>query len=604
MKFRRMIAFLILIMMVMTSCSDDILVPTVTDPVFDHTTEEETEIPTAVSLSGYKIVRPAKASDELVSAAITLRRAIEEQAENVTIIDDWLKSGETLPAEALEILVGETNRPESGEVKKGLLADDFAVKYFPESKRIVICGGSDGATVKAVDHFLEFCLKNGEIETLLSFFSAGQYAVSKCLLGGEPIESYSLVVPDSANADEKYAAELIANRVREKTGTMLDTVKLSEAGNGKKIIISSSGALVDGAYTLGADGGNIILAGSGGLVVKAARHMLRQLFPTGESEVSLTLGEVQPVEFKRASYPALSDFGEKPIALADQKNASIAVYDLSTGQEPIFKYEFKPKTAKGFSLNGYGNRVDEARLRYSEKWETYIICFTSSSGYVGIAGYPSEECLWEVELKGTSPHSIEYLPCGMVAVASSGGSDTSKGFVRLYSTEKKNNNRYDEARLTSAHAVLWDETREILWAMGSSEIVAYEIGDDPAAPSLTKIASYGCSEMKGGHDLSAICGNDDQVWVGGSIIRVFDKTTGKLISNYAGSSQIESGSVKCICSFPDGTAARTVATGVYADHNTDRFNLYEFHGSVAIAVGYIFEGRAFYKARAFIAEYN
>ncbi|MBO5701452.1 MAG: hypothetical protein J6S71_03330, partial [Clostridia bacterium] len=291
------------------------------------------------------------------------------------------------------------------------------------------------------------------------------------------------------------------------------------------------------------------------------------------------------------------------IALADQLNASIAVYDLASG-EAVLKYEFKPKTSNGFSLEGYGNRVDEARLRYSEKWGTYIMMFTSSSGYVGVASYPEEKCLFEAELKGTSPHSIEYLPNGLIAVASSGGNDTSKGFIRVYSTESKTGNRYAEAKLTSAHAVLWDETREILWAMGSTEIVAYEIGSDPASPSMTKIASYGCNDMKGGHDLSAICGNDDQVWVGGSIIRIFDKTTGMLIDNYAGASQVNAGSVKCICSFPDGTAARTVATGVYASHNTDRFKLFEFSESIANSKEFVFEGRAFYKARAFLAAYN
>ncbi len=613
MKFKRLLALLLLITVFATSCSGDVLDPIVTDPGVEYPTEEKTEAETHVYLAGYKIIRSEKASGTVVSAAMELRKTLAEIAEDITISDDWLKSGEELPAEALEILVGETNRPESIETKKELLADDFAVKYFPESKRIVICGGSDAATVKAIGHFLEFCLNGAEIERSLSFFSAGQYAVTECLLSGVPIEKYTLVLPDNADADEKYAAELIADRVIEKTGKSIETVKASAAPAENLILVGNTSKTPESftalkgseaGYVLGMKDGNLILCGDGGLVVKAARAFINAIFPKGEEKVSLELADAKVTAFAKATYPALDDFGTKPIALADQKNASIAVYDLSSGKEPIYKYEFKPKTAKGFSLNGYGNRVDEARLRYSDKWGTYIIMFTSSSGYVGVAGYPSEDCLWEVELKGTSPHSIEYLPCGMIAVASSGGSDTSKGFIRLYSTEKKNNNRYDEAKLTSAHAVLWDETREILWAMGSTEIVAYEIGDDPSNPTLTKISTYGCKDMKGGHDLSAICGNDDQVWVGGSIIRVFDKTTGKLISSFAGSNQIDAGSVKCICSFPDGTAARTVATGVYADHDTDRFNLYEFHGSVAIAVGYIFEGRAFYKARAFLADYN
>lgn len=614
MKFYRFIALLVCILMLFPSCSGDAIDPIVTDPGVEYPTEEKTEAPTHISLAGYKVIRSENASKQIVSAAVDMRKTLDETSGNITIGDDWIKSGETLPEKALEILVGETNRPESAEVMGGLLAGDFAVKYFPESGRIAICGGSDEATLKAIEHFLEFCVKDGMVECSLSFFSAGQYAVSECILNGKNIAEYVIAIPKNADDDETYAAELITDAVREKTGISLAVAKDSDDPEGALILVGNTSKTPEeftslkgseAGYVLGALDGSAILCGDGGLVVKAAREFISLLFPKGSEKVSLELADAKVAAFAKAAYPALDDFGTKPIALADQKNASIAVYDLSSGKEPIFKYEFKPKTANGFSLNGYGNRVDEARLRYSEKWGTYIIMFTSSSGYVGVAGYPSEKCLWQVELKGTSPHSIEYLPSGMIAVASSGGSDTSKGFIRLYATDKCNGkDTYAEARLTSAHAVLWDETREILWAMGSSEIVAYEIGDDPSKPTLTKIAGYGCKDMKGGHDLSAICGNDDQVWVGGSIIRVFDKTSGKLISNYAGSNQIESGSVKCICSFPDGTAARTVATGVYADHNTDRFNLYEFSGSVAISVGYVFEGRAFYKARSFYAEYN
>ncbi len=599
---KRLFAFLICIIMLLSSCTGGD--PAITETTGADTTAELTEAPSAVSLAGYKVIRSEKASQAVISAAVELKNAIEKVADGVTISDDWYKTGDTLPDEALEILVGDTNRPESAELKKTLLADDFVIKYFPESERIAIIGGDDDSTLKAISHFLEYCLNNGEIAPDLSYLSAGQYAVTSCLLDGAPIGDYTVVIPDYADCDEKYAAELIVSGIAGKTGVKLKTEKQSNA-SGKRILIgAASGKTVgESEYLLGSEGGDVVLCGEGGLVVRAARDLLDELFPKGKSEVALTLGEAKAIKFERATYPALTDFGEKPIALADQLNASLAVYDLSSG-EPVLKYEFRPKPAKGFSLNGYGNRVDEARLRYSEKWGTYVMLFTSSSGYVGVAGYPSEECLWQAELGGTSPHSIEYLPNGMIAVASSGGNDTSKGFIRLYSAEKKNDTKYAERQLTSAHAVLWDETREILWAMGSTAIVAYEVGTDASAPSLTKIAAYGCNDMKGGHDLSAICGDDDRVWVGGSFVRVFDKTTGKIIDSYPGSSAVNASSVKCICSFPDGDAALTVATGVYASHNTDRFKLFKFEGTVATAKTYTFDGRAFYKARAFIAEYN
>ena len=479
------------------------------------------------------------------------------------------------------------------------------IKYFPESRRIVITGGDDDSTMKAISHFLEYCLQGSEIAADLSYMSAGQYAVTSCLLDGVAIENYTIVVPDSADADENYAAELITNRILGKTGKKLATVKLSKASDGKKILIGRAAdvSVADSEYVYGAKNGNVVLCGEGGLVVMAARKLLEGLFPKGASEVSLTLAQAKIVKFESASYPALSDFGTKPIALADQMNASIAVYDLSAG-DPALKYEFVPQNAKGFSLKGYAHRVDEARLRYSEKWGTYVILFTSSSGYCGVASYPAEECLFEAELGGTSPHSIEYLPNGMVAIASSGGSDSTKGFIRVYSAENKKDTRYAEKLLDGAHAVLWDETREILWAMGYSDIVAYEIGNDSAVPSMTKIASYGCDDMKGGHDFSAICGDNDRVWVGGSFVGIFDKTTGKIDKSFAGSSQISTSSVKCICTFSDGDAALTVATKVYADHDTDRFKLFTFEGSGVSVKTHVFDGRAFYKARAFIADYN
>ena len=600
----RLFAFLICIMLLLSSCSGDVLDPIITSPVDEFPTSELTEASVPVSLADYKIIRSSTASQSIVSAAVELKKSLSEAVGEIGIADDWARSADDIPAEGLEILVGDTNRKETAALKTELREDDYAVKYFSESGRIAIVGGSDEATLKAIAYFLEYCVENGEIESTLSFLSVGQYVVTKCILEGADIGEYSLVIPDKADADENYAAELIAYTVAENTGIKLETVKAS-AADGKKILIGTAANKTVGEleYALGAEGGNVILCGESGLVVKAARLLLDSLFPKGEAEVSLTFGGVQTLKFEKATYPALTDFGTKPIALADQLNASIAVYDLAAG-DPVLKYEFKPKTSNGFSLKGYGNRVDEARLRYSEKWGTYVILFTSSSGYCGVASYPAEECLWQAELSGTSPHSIECLPNGMIAIASSGGSDTDKGFIRVYSAEKKNDSKFAEKQLKSAHAVLWDETREILWAMGSTQIVAYEIGNDLAAPSMRKIAAYGCNDMKGGHDLSAICGNYDQVWVGGSFVRVFDKTTGQLIDNYTGASQINSGSVKCICSFPDGDAALTVATKVYADHDTDRFKLFSFNGNAVTLTTHVFGGRAFYKARSFVASYN
>ncbi|MGM9641739.1 MAG: DUF6528 family protein [Eubacteriales bacterium] len=420
-------------------------------------------------------------------------------------------------------------------------------------------------------------------------------------LGGIPISEYTVVTPEAADNDEVYASKLICDAVRAHTGKKLKTAKTAD---GRAILIGKTAQTPEqytakDIYAVGMSGENVILCGGGGLTVRAARVFLELLFPNGEC-ADIELDEARSIEFERVSLPELTDFGTKPIALADQKNASIAVYDIASGT-PEMKYEFIPTMDKGFSLAGYGNRVDEARLRYSAEWGTYVICFTSSSGYAAVASYPEGRRLWQTTLGSASPHTIEYISGGYIAVACSGGSDIEKGYIRLYNAET---NKYAYAKLTSAHALLWDETRELLWAMGNNEIVAYEIGGTPKAPTLTKVSAYGSSQMKGGHDLSAVSGDDNLLWVGGSFVKMFDRSTGKLIDTYPGSSQISRSSVKCICSFPDGTAVLTVATGVYAAHDTDRFTLYTFTQSSAVPTEFVFDGRAFYKARAFIAPYN
>ena len=153
---KRIFAFLVCIMLLLSSCSGDVLDPIITNAPEEFPTSELTEAPTAVSLAGYKVIRPSLASNQVVDAAVELKKALEKTIENITIGDDWHRESEELPAEALEILVGETNRAESVEMKNGLLEDDFAVKYYPESRRIVILGGSDEATLKAGSYFLEF----------------------------------------------------------------------------------------------------------------------------------------------------------------------------------------------------------------------------------------------------------------------------------------------------------------------------------------------------------------------------------------------------------------------------------------------------------------
>ena len=578
----------------------------------EETSDETSAASFNVSLDGYTVIRPEKTSSLLLNSATSLFTRLKELGYSTDIGDDWIKAGSQLPASAKEILVGQTNREESSSVYSSLAQNDYVIEYF-ESGRIVICGGSDSATKTAVEHFISTHLdvKKDLLSSDLYFKYTDKYEIENCTVNGNAISSYSIVIPKKANADEKYAADIIKNEIADRTGFNLTVYKDSEVPQNAANLIFIGNASAshmsllksDNSYVLGSDANNVIICGNNGLTVYSAREFISSLFEKNSSTASLTLEKAAEKKKEEAVLPSLDELGDYPVALADQKNACIAVYDLApvkNGGEPSLKWEFTPTKAKGFNVDKtYGNRVDEARLRYSKQHSSYVVGFTSSSGYVGLASYPDGKCLWETKLSSYSPHTIEYLPNGFVAVACSGGSDTSKGFVRVYNISTSD---YFEVKIKSAHGLLWDDVRGLLWTLGATEISAYELGNDPNVPTLSAVEYYGTSSVTGGHDMSVDASSPNTLWISGSTVWQFNMTTGDLISSYDGNEIISSNGVKCICSFADGVTLRTKATAVYADHNTDTLSVY-FLANGSAKKDIVFSGRAFYKARVFLPNY-
>ena len=65
---------------------------------------------------------------------------------------DWVKPGEQIPEGTKEILIGSTNRPESGIIE----AEEYRVEYM--NGRIVIQGGDENSLTQAAVWFLENCV--------------------------------------------------------------------------------------------------------------------------------------------------------------------------------------------------------------------------------------------------------------------------------------------------------------------------------------------------------------------------------------------------------------------------------------------------------------
>ena len=100
-------------------------------------------------------------------------------------------------------------------------------------------------------------------------------------------------------------------------------------------------------------------------------------------------------------------------------------------------------------------------------------------------------------------HSAEILPGNRVVVAGS----TAEGgnSISLYDLNKSNHVLYKDS-LYSGHGVIWDNERELLWALGYDELRAYTLEDwQTSTPTLKKISTYRIPGISG-HDLQVFPG--------------------------------------------------------------------------------------------------
>ncbi|MBQ2241663.1 MAG: hypothetical protein II319_05945, partial [Clostridia bacterium] len=150
--------FAILLTFGAVSCVGEGEVPVETTAEVIETLPETEPEPTTVGLLNengkalYRIVRPDEGSDGVKQLGIDLKKALKElTGGDFSITTDFLMPNEDV-GEICEILIGATNRPESVEACTGLTADEYLIRVI--GSKIVIAGGSDLMTARAVEAFL------------------------------------------------------------------------------------------------------------------------------------------------------------------------------------------------------------------------------------------------------------------------------------------------------------------------------------------------------------------------------------------------------------------------------------------------------------------
>lgn len=129
----------------------------------DDSNDQQTNEPQAVlklvenGSCRYTIVRPEDASELIINGAVKLNSAITDAAGVEAPIQlDWVKRGEMPDDEALEILIGATNRSQSSTAAEGLAVGEYVIRV--DGNKIVIAGGSDYAVWQGVKTFVDSCL--------------------------------------------------------------------------------------------------------------------------------------------------------------------------------------------------------------------------------------------------------------------------------------------------------------------------------------------------------------------------------------------------------------------------------------------------------------
>lgn len=221
----------------------------------DVTTEpaQSEVIVSAEKISEYRIIRSENVGTVGKEAAILLRDAIKEKyGVRLKICDDWLAKDEA--AGEKEIIVSATNRDSLKSDISLLRVRDWVIGTSGE--KIIICGGSEDATMTAVKEFISTCIGVGDSAfsvTEKKTFTA-DYQIKSLSIAGKEIPTdgagFGIVYPDGAAKPIISAAGSIRDYIADCCGVMLPVAPESRAECEYRIFVGRSASEDSGAAKL------------------------------------------------------------------------------------------------------------------------------------------------------------------------------------------------------------------------------------------------------------------------------------------------------------------------------------------------------------------
>jgi len=189
------------------------------------------------SILQYQVVRSDYAGDALVKCGMDVRYAFQDAGYELKITTDFFREG--YPEYAMgdyEILVGETNRPESAEFLDSLQMWQYG--YALVGQKIVIAGHDDDSTRLAVEEFKSFLAERTADGASFTFSADDNYIYGEVKQGQGRV--YSVLTYDFTRSNERD----VTAEIEEYSP---DFVMIRNAD------FAAAGTLLPDGYALGAD---------------------------------------------------------------------------------------------------------------------------------------------------------------------------------------------------------------------------------------------------------------------------------------------------------------------------------------------------------------
>ncbi len=343
-------------------------------------------------IEDYYIIRSDLASDMEKEAMMRLKNALKSGLDvNLPSSTDWIGADQT--EHEREIVIGDTERAASVQAKKGLAFGDYVIKKVGE--KIIIVGGSDSATLKAVDFFVSHfinvyggCL---DIPAGDGYIYTHDYMFDTLTIDGVDIADFRLYA--SPEVDISGVSEYIAENVY---GVLLPVEQeLSE--NEKYIIFDNSGLIANGFSIELKYDGNLYVIGSVDTAQYAVEYFKHDFFEniskkssqgniaiqdnyvgnTGKNPVYMTKDEILSKLTESAS-----DGGK---FLTGQQGGSFASPDYVLGD--FAAAVGKAPDVLSLDLFSYGLHIDELTPRELSETVCQIAKYAYGGGIVAISAY-------------------------------------------------------------------------------------------------------------------------------------------------------------------------------------------------------------------------